>query len=158
MQQTSKLINALVLFACMTLTVSACQTPTCRSRFLIPQGYVGWVVIYYNIKDAPPPVNEDERELFRISAQGRAETRSRDVAPCYMNSDYYFVATDGTRQPLEKTPNGEYKLILREASGYYSPKVNGGDQSYLMIFVGTQEQYEQKIDEKFEVRRRQDIN
>ncbi len=48
-------------------------------RFLMPEGYVGWIRVDFEIPDAPPLPIEGGFYVVRFSETGRFQTSSRDI-------------------------------------------------------------------------------
>jgi len=85
---------ALLLVLCLASTSALCQKQKRRpSRYLIPEGYVGWVRIDFNIVAAAPLPVEDGYLLFRFPASGRLQT-SFDLEYGWALDQYYYYSGD----------------------------------------------------------------
>jgi len=70
------------------------------NRVLIPDGYVGWVRIYYKEPGAPSLRKESAGYLIVIDDAGSARTSSiRD--PGYGSDEYFYVSSAGVRTKLK---------------------------------------------------------
>lgn len=116
-------------------------------RFLIPDGYVGWVLIEYQIKGAPPLPLEEGRDLYRISNQGRLQTSSAPEEG--MASDEYFYVTSKGRKVIKDTGWGGGGLIW--AGSTSDGKIGVGNSQGTRtvqtpptqtFFVGTAQQFQ----------------
>lgn len=114
-----------------------CEPARQPSRYLIPNGYVGWVNIYFEIKDAPALPVEEGRYLFKISPTGELSTSSR-LEGGIAKDDYYYVDKQDRRRRLESSGWGEGGMIWAE--------ITGNDEKGMIFerfFVGTEEQLKQ---------------
>jgi hypothetical protein len=124
-----------VLVLCVASTSAACQEQRRRpSRYLIPEGYVGWVRIDFNIKDAPSLPIEDGQYLFKFPSSGRIQTSS-DIEYGGANDDYYYYSGD-TRRLLKSTGWGKGGMIWAGFNG----KAQDEKEVYEYFFVGTEEE------------------
>lgn len=114
------------------LTSQRCEPSRKPSRFLIPDGYVGWVNIYFEIKDAPPLTIEEGHYVFRIPPAGTMSTSSKLEGGIAVD-DYYYVDKQGNRRPLESTSWGEGGMIWAESTGNDANGI-----TYSRFFVGTE--------------------
>jgi hypothetical protein len=101
---------------------------------LIPEGYVGWINIYFEVKDAPALPVEEGHYLFRIPSAGELRTSSR-LEGGMAKDDYYYVDKRGNRRGLESTGWGKGGMIWAESTG--------DDENGMInerLFVGTEQQ------------------
>lgn len=107
------------------------------SKFLIPDGYVGWVLLAYNQKNAPAVPSSDGERTFKFPATGRLKTSSRGPE------------SDAKKEYLYYSPNGsthDVPMDYRDGDGMIWGEYEGtlgGVISEYGFFVGTHEQYEQ---------------
>jgi len=106
------------LFIVVVIVVSAaCYRKQRRpSRYLVPEGYIGWVRIDFRVKEAPPLLIEDEHYLFEIPASGRLQTSSDMEYGWASSDDFYYYAGD-TRQNLTETTWGGGGAIWGQSNG-----------------------------------------
>jgi hypothetical protein len=109
-------------------------------RFLVPEGYKGWVRIDFRQKDASLLPTEQGRLLLKLAADGTLKTSSNPLAG-HGNDDYYYYAGD-RRIPLSNRgvcKGGmiwQVETLVDDHTG--SP--------FVRFFVGTEDQYRQVVD------------
>src|SRR5436305_15270354 len=98
------------------LLLCAVSIVNCRSelrrhphRYLIPEGYVGWVKIEYEVSDAPPLPLDKGFYVCNIPPSGVLKTSS-SVEEGWAKDEYLYVAGDHT-SPLSGTISGRGGLI-----------------------------------------------
>jgi hypothetical protein len=124
-----------ILILCLASTSVSCQEQRRRpSRYLIPEGYVGWVRIDFNIKGASPSPIEDGYFLFRFPASGRIQTSS-DMEYGWADDEHYYYSGDNRRR-LKETGWGGGGMIW---AGFNGSK-QGEKEVYQYFFVGTEEE------------------
>lgn len=109
------------------------------SRFLIPDGYVGWLQLEYGVKDAKPVAVEDDVKVFKFPKSGTLETSSsgpdRGAA-----KEYFYYAEDRPTRPIPTDYRSGHGMIWGEHDGTV-----GGVFRQFWFFVGTEEQYKKQI-------------
>jgi hypothetical protein len=140
---------ALLLFLCVPPLSAACQEEQRRpSRYLIPGGFVGWVKIFYKVKDAPPLPIEDGAYLLRIPPSGVLKTSS--VMEYGWATDEYFYYSGDARRPLKVTGWDEGGMIWAGYNGSSGTAQTGQSSAdvpeenktfYSGFFVGTEAEY-----------------
>jgi len=110
-------------------------------RYLIPEGYVGWVTIKYRVKDAPALPIEDGRYLINLPASGHAQTSSEQEYG-WANDDYFYYSPDGRRRQLKVTGWGSGGMIWGQSNG--KEMANGNEVIFERFFVGTEEEFKRK--------------
>ena len=94
-----------------------------RNRYLIPEGYTGWLCTSYAVPDAPPLKIEDGFRIVQFDSTGVVET-SDEGMPGKLEDEFLFYSERGTR-PLrfesemgggfttadQRNPNG-YTLLF----------------------------------------------
>ena len=102
-------------------------------RYLIPDGYVGWVEMKFGIADAPElPVHEGFR-IAKFPPAGVLKTSSK-LQNGWAKDEYYYYKADAKEKLSEGYQTG---LINGGATG-----LRGGDSHQsLWFFVGTYDQY-----------------
>ena len=101
-------------------------------RFLIPGGYVGWIRVDFNVKDAPPLPVEGDHLVFTIPESGHLRTPAKYL--CGWPQDYYYYS-GGSRRQLD------VRQMIRW-NGFASgeePKTEKEMADY--IFIGTEEEF-----------------
>jgi uncharacterized protein DUF6843 len=122
------------------IDTAACQSKQRRpNRYLIPDGYVGWVRINYRIKEAPVLPIEDGHYLFKFPENGLINTSSEGEEG--FASDEYYYYSDDTRRPI---PSSTDNAMIWGGVAFGSKTVPGQEPTkYEEFFVGTNEQFEQ---------------
>ena len=106
-------------------------------RFLIPEGYVGWVRIDFNVKDAPPFPVEDGFYVVKIPDTGRLRTSLHDTRT--KRDEFYYFADD-TKYRLAITSQDPVGMIHQR---FWGPlRAYGAPGPYQYFFVGPREIYE----------------
>jgi hypothetical protein len=59
-------------------------------RFLIPEGYVGWVRVDFEVPGAPPLPVEGGYYILKFSDTGRIQTSSRDIPESWRDQFLYY--------------------------------------------------------------------
>src|SRR6185436_15204484 len=91
---TRELCAKFVLFFaiyCLVLMVTSCEKQRRPSRYLIPEGYVGWVQINFGVENAPEIPIEDGHFLFIFPSAGLIETSS-EIQYGSATDDYYYYS------------------------------------------------------------------
>lgn len=91
-----------------------------RERYLIPEGYAGWLCVTYSVTGAPPLEMEDGFNLVKFSTSGIVETSTTGKPGKY--KDEYWFYTGNTRRALnaEKELGGGYTVAQVDAKGRYT--------------------------------------
>ena len=105
------------------------------SRFLIPQGYTGWVRIEFEVPGAPPlPIDHGEYTIT-IPADGVLRTSSPEQYG-WARDRYYY----DSGQNLSSIPDsGDSAMIWGKLNGEAAGV--SGKQKYEEFFVGTAQQF-----------------
>jgi len=104
------------------------------SKFLIPEGYVGWLRVEYDVECSPPIPVEDGVRIFKFTGASVLETSSpmpEDTA----ERQYFYYAADGSERNLAADYRSGNGMIWQERPGS-----RGGKMSMFVFFLGTQEQ------------------
>ena len=105
------------------------------TRFLVPEGYVGWQRLEYNVEGASTVSDEGGVRVFRFPSSGILTTSSpgpEDEA----DIEYLYYSTDGSVKPVSSDYwHGDGRIWGEHAGSH------GGRRSEFGFFVGTQEQY-----------------
>ena len=109
------------------------------SKFLIPEGYVGWLRVEYDVECFPPIPVEDGVRILRFAGANVLETASsmpEDAA----ERQYFYYAADGSERNLAADYRNGNGMIWRE-----SPGSRGGKMKMFVFFVGTEEQSKSRL-------------
>lgn len=109
-------------------------------RFLIPEGYVGWIRVDFNVPGAPPLPIEDNFYIFKFSESGRLQTSSSDVVESRRN-EFLYYSTDGT-YPLKLFGPFEERMVRGEFSGPGPGHPAPVPSHYRYIFIGPKDVFD----------------
>lgn len=124
------------LLGCSLLGLTSCHEEKRRpSRYLIPDGYVGWVRIDYKVKEAPALPIEEGFYLIKFPPDGHLRTSTPNEYGWATDEYYYY--SDSDRKPLKATGWGGGGMIW----GGFTGSLQGADGTYEGVFVGTEEQF-----------------
>jgi len=112
------------------------------SRFLIPDGYTGWIRIEFEVQGAPPLPMDAGQYVLRIPSDGILRTSSAEQYG-FAKDHYYYYSTQGAR-PLPDS--GPAVLIWGKINGEESGA--SGTRKYEEFFVGTEQQFRDQVKEK----------
>jgi len=131
---------ALFLGVAGWLTIDARHSIRHSSRFLIPEGYVGWVRVEFQIKDAPLLPVEGGECLFKFPPSGLLRTSSSEEYG-WAKDHYFYYSEKGTRILRDTGPSSE-RLIWGKINGEESG--SQGKRKYEEFFVGTEQQFREQ--------------
>ena len=105
------------------------------SKFLVPNGYVGWLLLEYNVKEAEPVPTQAGARVFEFPLNGTLSTSS--LGPQRGAEDeYWYYSADGS---LREIPT-DYRNGTAKVWGQHEGTRNG-TLSQFGFFVGSEEQY-----------------
>jgi hypothetical protein len=117
-------------------------------RFLIPEGYVGWVRIDFNVNNAPPLPVENGYYLVKVPPTGRLRTSSGEIIA---RGDQYFYISDEMKYQLETDTQKLTCMVQDKFMG--AAATNNAHKPYRYFFVGPRAEYEKcKFNEPCNVR------
>ena len=70
--------------------------------YLIPEGYEGYVIAFYNVKGAPKIEREGDYEVHDVNNQGYSVTSTPDMDYGTITDKYYYVDEEGKRTEINK--------------------------------------------------------
>jgi hypothetical protein len=111
------------------------------SRFLIPEGYVGWVRIEFDVLGTPTVPIEDGGYLFKVPPTGVLKT-SLKLQDGWPEDRYYYYSEERRRELSTRSQDGK-RLIWSKINGAVSGL--SGEKSYEEFFVGTEQQFRQQM-------------
>jgi hypothetical protein len=107
-------------------------------RYLIPDGYVGWVRVDFGVEGTSEIARSDSFYVFRIPKSGLLRTSSK-LNYGVASDEYYYYAGDTLRR-LPITQSGAGGMIW---SGFNGSSTQGPNEHvYEYFFVGTEQQFE----------------
>jgi hypothetical protein len=113
-------------------------------KFLIPEGYVGWVEVSYGLEGSPPLPIKDGSLICKIPANGVLGTSSH-LELGWGNDDYDFYSPDGSLRQIRETNWGDGGLVW---GGQVSHAVGEKTADYRrdeFIYIGTEDQFKQGV-------------
>lgn len=108
----------LFVFAGFVWLVSA-NTPK-RERYLIPEGYFGWLCVTYSVPGAPPLEIEDGYRLVKFSLSGVVETSTEGMPGKYKDEFLFYAGNTRRKMNIEKEMGGGYTVAKSEAPDRYT--------------------------------------
>ena len=134
------LLRLSIVFATSIAMVAsaACHDNQRRAnRYVIPDGYVGWVRINYKIKGASVLPIEDGYYLFSFPESGLINTSSEGEEG-FASDEYYYNSRDGRK----RIPSTDKDLMIWGHVSFGSKTLRGQEPTrYEEFFVGTEEQF-----------------
>lgn len=130
-----------LLLTLMALRIGSCDQDEAKRRpvkYLIPEGYVGWVKISFQVANAAELPIEGNQYLVRIPETGVLKTSSQ-IEYGWAKDQYCYYTAQSTRD-LRVTGWGGGGMIWGNFNGKEFND-NQQVQTYLQFFVGTEEQY-----------------
>jgi hypothetical protein len=116
------------------------NTESRPARYLIPEGYVGWVRIEFEVPGTPPVPMEDGEYLFKVPPTGVLKT-SLKLQEGRPEARYYYYSEEKRQQLSDRGQDGK-RLVWGKISGAVSGL--SGEKSYEEFFVGTEQQFRQQ--------------
>jgi hypothetical protein len=104
------------------------------SKFLIPDGYVGWLRVEHDVECASAVPVESGITIFRFTGTHVLETSSPMPDKAAERRYFYYLA-DGSERDLAADYRNGNGMIWRE-----TPGSRGGEMRMFMFFVGSEEQ------------------
>lgn len=116
------------------------RTSTHRSsRFLIPEGYTGWVRVEFEVRGAPPLPTEGGQYVFTILSDGVLRTPSAEQYG-WAKDQYYYYSAQGVRGLSD---SGPAELIWSKINGQESGATS--EREYEEFFVGDEQQFKDQV-------------
>lgn len=133
---------ALLTGLALWLSVSARNSTRPASRFLIPEGYIGWVRIEFGVQGAPPLPMEGGEYILKIPPDGVLRTSSAEQYGWARDHYYYYSAQGAHPLPDSGSAALIWGKINAEGSGA------SGKRKYEELFVGTAQQFRNQVPTK----------
>jgi len=105
------------------------------SKFLVPDRYVGWLLLEYNVKDAEPVRIEAGVEVFKFPPTGTLTTSSPGPQRG-AEDEYFYYSADGSVREIPTHYRSGNGIIWGQHEG-----TRNGTLSQFGFFVGSEEQY-----------------
>jgi hypothetical protein len=132
---TLALLTSLALWGGMSTRNSTHRS----SRFLIPEGYTGWIRIEFEVQSAPPLSMEGSQYVFKIPSDGLLRTSSAEQYG-WAKDHYYYYSAQGVHALPDSGPAG---LIWGKINGEESGA--SGKRKYEEFFVGAAQKFKDQV-------------
>jgi hypothetical protein len=133
---TGRLIRYAFAVVAVGVTLLSCEEPKRTPiRYMIPEGYVGWFEIDYNVPTGAAPEREGKYVVYRIPANGHLIT-SAHYEVGWATDEHYYYNVRGDRRRLPETISGRGGMVWGEHEGR-----SGDGPQYEREFIGTEKQY-----------------
>ncbi|MCD8548447.1 MAG: hypothetical protein LRY38_08565 [Aeromonadaceae bacterium] len=110
--------TGLLFFAGFFCYLSA-NTPK-RDRYLIPEGYAGWLCVTYSVAGAPPLKFEDGFRLVKFSPSGVVATSTEGMPGKYKDEFWFYEGNRLRQMNIEKEMGGGYTVAKPEDPGHFT--------------------------------------
>ena len=107
------------------------------SRFLIPEGYTGWVRVEFDVEGAAALPVEAEQNVIKIRSDGVLRTSSPEQYGWAKDSYYSYSSSGGGLHSL--SDSGPEEMVWGKINGEASG--SSGKHEYEVFFVGTPQQF-----------------
>jgi hypothetical protein len=121
------------------LRISAQNLTHRSSRFLIPEGYTGWIRIEFEVQGAPSLPMEGAQYVLKIPSDGVLRTSSAEQYG-WAEDQYYYYSAQGARALPDSEPA---ELIWGKINGEESGA--SGKQKYEEFFVGDAQHFKEQV-------------
>lgn len=113
-------------------------------RFLIPEAYVGWAHLEFDVNNAPPLPMEKGEYVVKFPPSGVLRTSSSEEYG--RAKDGYFYYSNNDTRPLPDSESYKARMIWGKINGEGSGVQ--GKKKYQEFFVGTEQQFKQQLTAK----------
>jgi hypothetical protein len=120
------------------LLALACEKRRQPCRYLIPEGFVGWVLIEYNVDGASLPREETGFLVLEVPTSGMLSIPGSPQSG-WAQDEYFYVDGQGSRERLRVTPPGSGGVIWGTGVGSYEE--DGAGLTAEHFFVGTEAEF-----------------
>jgi hypothetical protein len=112
-------LASLCVLSLMALAwVVTTHTPK-EHRFLIPEGYAGWLCIYYGVSNASALPREDGFSVVRFDETGVVETSEVGLGGDTVDEHWFYKGLSRRRLDIEKEMGGGFTEGNRTEPGRY---------------------------------------
>jgi uncharacterized protein DUF6843 len=132
---------ALLVGVTISLTSGARHAGRHPYRFLVPEGYVGWARVDFEVNDAPSLPMEKGEYVVKFRSSGLLRTSSPEEYG--RANDHYFYYSDNGTRPLPDSSSDKGRMIWGKINGESSGVQ--GKKKYEEFFVGTEQQFKQQL-------------
>ncbi len=128
---------ALFLGVATWLAIDARHSIRRSSRFFIPEGYVGWVRVEFQVNGTPVVPVEEGEYRFKVPPSGLLRTSSPEEFG--WAKDHFFYYSEKATRMLPETGPGGGGLVWGKINGEESG--SQGKKKYEEFFIGTEQQF-----------------
>lgn len=132
--------TTLLLVVGLLSAIAGCTQKRSPARYLIPDGFVGWVEVQVNVAGAPEVMREGSFLVFHLRPSGRAAV-SAPPEFGWASDEFYYVKADGTRQRLPVTMQGNGGMVWAATNGHSTDSNGNVTATYERFFVGSENQW-----------------
>jgi hypothetical protein len=93
-----------------------------RHRYLIPEGYAGWLCVSYKVAGAADLATEDGFRIVRFPSTGVVETSFEGLPGTYKDEFYYYSTTERRTLNVGREMGGGYTVAKAEMPDRYTFK------------------------------------
>lgn len=116
-----------------TLSVQSQTRRVLKYRFLIPEGYVGWIRVDFDVPGALPLPIEGGFYIIKFSESGRLQTSSSDIVDD--RNEFFYYSTEGQFR-LNQGGALDQRLVQQEMSGPGQGHPAPVPNHYRYFFIG----------------------
>ncbi|MDX6499505.1 MAG: hypothetical protein QOG23_2765 [Blastocatellia bacterium] len=128
-----KFITLFIILQMASLSIPSQTGRAHKYRFLIPEGYVGWIRVDFDVVAAPPLPMEGGFYIFKFPDSGRLRTSSSDVLD--RRNEFFYYSNDG-KYPLSDAGPLDQRLVQEEMSGPGPGHIAPVPNHYRYFFIG----------------------
>jgi hypothetical protein len=130
------------MVAAISMSASITRHPT---RFLIPDGYVGWVEVKYGDSNVPALQMDKGTLICRIPDSGLLATSSA-VEEGWAKDEYFYYSKDGSLRDLKETGWGAGGRIWGNTNEWQQSQTESKPKRIdTYIYIGREEQYHRAV-------------
>ena len=135
----------LKLYMAAAISMGAPALARHPNKYLVPEGYVGWVSVRYGEKDANELEVENGTRICQIPDVGLLRTSS-PLEEGWAKDEYFYYSQDGSLHRLRSTGWGAGGMIWGDSAEW--KQTSGGTapaQITQYFYIGTEEQYQRAV-------------
>ncbi len=82
----------------LMIFIAGCSQPRKTYRYLIPDGYIGYVQVNFKVSQAPPLTMEDGFYLIKFPPAGVFSTSSDMISDKFQKQEYFYYSGESRRR------------------------------------------------------------
>jgi hypothetical protein len=110
--------------------------------FLIPEGYVGWIRVDFEVTGAPPLTAENGYYILKFSDTGRIQTSSRDIEEWWRAEFLYYSTERPYLLKLKVAGPTELRMVHGQFSGPGAGHAYPVPNPYRYYFIGPKDVFD----------------